>query len=237
MEGCQDMLVRLATCTASIGMGIFCGLAVAAYVTRRDPEYEEEPQNSGVDQERKREVRKFNEAWLDELDELGADDDRPPLSEITWHTPTYPSPYGKVAMRWSTEKEAFEYWTEEGHVPFPTLDALARRYAIAHSAPDICLNARTEFRKARQKAREEQKAASEAARDTAGGKAASIFAPLKARRRRGRKRISVLMEKNRFSYRGTLEDLEQARSEQSSNEKSFQPISFSEFKRRCSKDD
>ena len=237
MENCQGLMLRFASCTASIGLGVFCGLAVAAYVTRQDPVYCEKPEEPSVDEERKREVRKFNGAWLDELDELGEEDDRPDVSSVEWLTPTYPSPYGEVAMRWSPSKETFEYWAKEGQVPFPTLDALARRYAIAHRAPSICLNPRTEFRKARQKVRETQKAAVEASRDAEEGKAAAIFAPLKAKRVRGRKRISMLMEKNRFSYRGVLEDLKREQAEDAMDEKSFQPISFSEFKRRHSKDD
>ena len=237
MDACNVTFLRCAVCSFSIATGVFLGLAVAAYASRKDHRFIESPEELLNDDEvRKMEVRKFNSAWLDELAELHAREDVPSLDSIEWECPVYPSPYGEVGIQWSPEKETFEYWSDESHVPFPTLDALARRYTLAHEAVGICKDSRAEFRKARDKFKREKTEAMRAALDAEEEARPSIFAPLKAARRPGRRKISMLMEKNRFSHRGTLEEHKLRVADKIKADCSFRPISFSQYKSGACKD-
>lgn len=124
------------------------------------------------------------------------------------------TPYGEVIMSYKADHEAFWYYAERRNVPYRTLDAVARRFAIDNDCKSVCVNYKEEFEKGKDAA----VAAKEAARDAAGKGPApggntrrndkkKPFATFKSyNMKKGKnqaKKYIITENANRFTYKGT----------------------------------
>jgi len=119
------------------------------------------------------------------------------------------TPYGEVIMSYKADHEAFWYYAERRNVPYRTLDAVARRFAIDNDCKSVCVNYKEEFEKG--------KDAAVAARDAAGKGPVSSgngrrndkkkpFATFKSyNMKKGKnqaKKYIITENANRFTYKG-----------------------------------
>ena len=66
------------------------------------------------------------------------------------------TPFGKVLMTYNVDAESFCYYTDSRNVPYKTLDAVARRFAVEHNCRSICVNYKEEWNKAKAAAQAQQ---------------------------------------------------------------------------------
>tara|TARA_Y100000741_G_scaffold335686_1_gene293824 strand:- start:571 stop:1434 length:864 start_codon:yes stop_codon:yes gene_type:complete len=123
------------------------------------------------------------------------------------------TPYGEVIMSYKTDHEAFWYYAERRNVPYRTLDAVARRFAIDNDCKSVCVNYKEEFEKGKDAAVAAKAAAKEAAgKGTAPGGSArrndkkKPFATFKSyNMKKGKdqaKKYIITENANRFTYKG-----------------------------------
>ena len=106
---------------------------------------------------RKRCIKEYEASYVDELEEL----ETIPLTKtksdglmLLKHDAE--TPFGKVIMTYDVDAASFCYYTDSRFVPYKTLDAVARRFAVAHNCKCICVNYKEEWKKAKAAAHAEE---------------------------------------------------------------------------------
>jgi len=101
-------------------------------------------------------IRDYEIGYLDELSAL--EDTDPDQAALDVATVVDDTPFGKVIMSYSVSNEAFWYYADTKTVPYKTLDALARQFAVKHACKRICVNYKEEWENAKARAIAEQDA-------------------------------------------------------------------------------
>lgn len=66
------------------------------------------------------------------------------------------TPFGPIIMTYNVDDETYWYYTNNKSIPYKTLDAVARQFAVKYSCKRICVNYREEWEKAKALAIAEQ---------------------------------------------------------------------------------
>lgn len=206
-----------------------------------------------VEKERSKIIRQYEKGHLDELEALDdnklSNEDLTALRNLNVEDET---PFGKVIMTYNSDTESYWYYSDSKSVPYKTLDALARNFAVTHSCKCVCVNYREEWEKAKAKAKSfEEKPAeakpAEANESDDTPKQRDVFAKLKQYNKiekqdntesvnsnrkdsiKRRKYKPVSERANRFTHKGRLSDyVDPTKSELNIERK--QKLTFADFK-------
>ena len=159
---------------------------------------------------------------LENIDLTKTDMDKLAKLYITEDTPS-----GKIKICYSCETETFWYYSKNKNISYPTLDAVARRYAVKHNCSQICINYRKEVEKINNAA--VKKSTEGLDEDESKEDTPSIYVKLKSYNKVAKKtkKLVTVERSNRFTYKGDIvedEDREQR--------EPIQKISFAEYKKR-----
>ena len=126
-------------------------------------------------------IREYEAGYLDELGALEDDDvrvkdgksdfsqlEKERLSKGKVEDET---PFGPILMSYCVDDETYWYYTDNKSIPYKTLDAVARQFAVKYSCKRICVNYKEEWEKAKAFAIAEQEAEESAAIAAAKGDA------------------------------------------------------------------
>ena len=150
------------------------------------------------------------------------------------------TPFGKVAMTYSSDSGSYWYYTDRKNVPYMTLDTVARQFAIKYDCKVVCVNYKEEWEKRKAEAILDERSAKdkdkENEKEDTGER--DVFANFKSyntnKRRKDsikRRRYRIMTDKsNQFSHKGTM--AEYKRGGGAKNASAKKQISFSEFKRK-----
>lgn len=119
-------------------------------------------------------IREYDTGYLDELKALEdeVDDDTDLDKEKFFGAKVEDeTPFGSIIMTYCADDETYWYYTDNKSIPYKTLDAVARQFAVKYSCKRICVNYREEWEKAKALAIAEQEAAEMAEADAAAKEA------------------------------------------------------------------
>ena len=120
--------------------------------------------------EQAKRIREYETGYLDELEALEDDDTTLDKDKFFGAKVEDETPFGSIIMTYNMEDETYWYYTDNKSIPYKTLDAVARQFAVKYSCKRICVNYRKEWKKAKELAIAEQEAAEMAAADSAAKK-------------------------------------------------------------------
>ena len=158
------------------------------------------------------------------------------------------TPFGTVIMTYSLNDNTFLYYADTRIIPYKTLDAVARQFAVKYSCKRICVNYKEEWEKAKARAIEEENKQKEQLDkkndDSKKTKKRDIFAEFKnynrqdtephiGKGRKGsikRRRYRMDNNANRFTHKGRLDEYLDSVTDKFKTKKSVRPLSFAEFK-------
>jgi len=112
-----------------------------------------------VESDEAKRIREYEAGYVNELEAL--EDvvlDRADLLKLADVNVDTETPYGKVIMTYDIDSEAYFYYANSKSVPYKTLDAVARQFAVAHNCKHICVNYKEEWEKAKAAAIAEEEA-------------------------------------------------------------------------------
>lgn len=116
------------------------------------------------------------------------------------------TPYGEVIMSYKADHEAFWYYAERRNVPYRTLDAVARRFAIDNDCKSVCVNYKEEFEKGRDAATKEKSKCPPSREGSRRSEKKKPFATFKSyNMKKGKnqaKKYIITENANRFTYKG-----------------------------------
>ena len=80
--------------------------------------------------------------YLDELETLDRDTPLSPaaLKALADRTVEERTPCGRIVMTYNHEDERFEYWSEQSHIPYKTLDTVARKFCVDNDCRAIYID-------------------------------------------------------------------------------------------------
>ena len=233
--------------------GIFLSTAIVSYFTYdKGNKYNKNMDNDVKKTERvedqfKKEAReikqqkvKYGQLFYDELEAL---EDRElstkELEELSNKNVEEDTPEGKVIMVYNKNTESFWYYSKTKNVSNRTLDAVARRYAVAHDCKAICVNHKKEIERVQKKIfdlmlennTQDEKSSKSDTRDTVD----SVFVkPKITKKKLIRRHNRVIVDHvNRFTYKGKIEEYSNAETRPldcDANNNSNKRMSFKEYK-------
>lgn len=118
--------------------------------------------NKSEESDEAKRIREYDTGYLDELealedeDEVDATQDKEKFVGAKVEDET---PFGSIIMTYCADDETYWYYTDNKSIPYKTLDAVARQFAVKYSCKRICVNYREEWEKAKALAIAEQEAA------------------------------------------------------------------------------
>lgn len=105
-------------------------------------------------------IREYDRGYLDELEALEVEDDAAQDKKKFFGAKVEDeTPFGSIIMTYCADDETYWYYTDNKSIPYKTLDAVARQFAVKYSCKRICVNYREEWEKAKALAIAEQEAA------------------------------------------------------------------------------
>jgi len=235
----------------SILMGCFLGFSIVALTEpNRDVSKFIECSDDPRVAERKA-IKKYQEKYCDELSRLDnkdiSDEELKKLSKLQVNEET---PFGNIIMSYNPNAESFWYYTDARNVPFKTLDAVARCFAVTYDCKQICVNYKEELAELRKQhalntsntectdssGNENTDEVSDESSDKPVAEKKSIFATFKNYKTDTKKQAThkcplIIQNNNRFSCKGKLKDapdiLDESKEEPEPTNKT---LTFSDFK-------
>lgn len=188
---------------------------------------------------RKKEIMDFNQGYVGELEDLEARElSKEELVGLSERVVEDDTPFGKVIMTYSSDSESYWYYAENKNVPYMTLDAVARQFAVKYDCKTVCVNYKEEWEKSKAAAlaqkTEDEKKPVEKVVEKGERDVFAKFQSYNTNNKRTdsikRRRYRIMTDKsNQFSHKGTLTDYKTVRtSKQPDGNK--KELSFSEFK-------
>jgi len=229
-------------------------------------EDEDEQDDNNSNDKTKKEIA-YQMKWFEEFDEMddeGEQEEEEELTEefvnnLSLNTITETTPRGDVLMYYSSKLGTYVYHSHTKEIPYNYLETVARKYVIEYNCKKLYIDIRKEYEKGVQKykeikAKEEKNAADGGVDETKEkeNKKKQIFANFKTYNRKGevhnkqKDKIYILKEQaNRYSYRGKIEEYNEAKVEscldkkvlesmgdkRSEEEKRVNDIDFASFKK------
>ena len=115
------------------------------------------------------------------------------------------TPYGEVIMSYKADHEAFWYYAERRNVPYRTLDAVARRFAIDNDCKSVCVNYKEEFEKGKDAVKEANRRPTprEGSHRSDKKKPFATFKSYNMKKGKNQAKKYIITENaNRFTYKG-----------------------------------
>tara|TARA_R110001592_G_scaffold38668_17_gene127517 strand:+ start:28 stop:849 length:822 start_codon:yes stop_codon:yes gene_type:complete len=224
-----DIICVLALFTFSSILG---GLGYLVFCSPTDEEI--------TSRKRKKEILDFNRGFvvdLENLDDRELNEDE--LVGLFNYVVESDTPFGKVIMTYNNEYESYWYYADSKNIPYMTLDAVAREYAVKYDCKAVCVNYKEEWEKSKAEALAQKKEDEEkkdiGVEEEKGER--DVFANFKSyntnKTRKDsikRRRYRIMTDRsNQFSHKGKLEEWKRAREPKKSSGNKRE-ISFSEFK-------
>ena len=126
------------------GGGIGIALAVVGYVTKT--------YDSDSDDDDDKEIREYERAYYTEFKAMEEKDHTTDfLNELGNQWIHEETPSGEIYMTYKADHESFWYFVDDKTVPYKTLDAVARRFALEHDCKSICINYKEQFEQGKKK--------------------------------------------------------------------------------------
>jgi hypothetical protein len=202
--------------------------------------------------------------WFEEFDDMGEEEEEEEeelteefVNNLSLNTITETTPRGDVLMYYSSKLGTFVYHSKTKEIPYNYLETVARKYVIEYNCKKLYIDIRKEYEKGLNKykeikAKEDKNAADGGVDETKENKKKQIFANFKTYNRKGevhskqKDKIYILKEHaNRYSYRGRIEEYNEAKVEscldkkvlenmgdkRSDEEKKINNIDFASFKK------
>ncbi len=103
-----------------------------------------------VESDESRRIREYEAGYVKELEAL--EDvilDQAHLLKLANVKFDVETPYGRVIMNYNADLESYCYYADSNSIPYKTLDAVARQFAVTHNCKHICVNYKEEWEKAK----------------------------------------------------------------------------------------
>lgn len=204
------MFTTFFTVFGAITSGIVLGFTLVSYmVYDKDYKYEEDEDE---DDESGGEDYCFK--FFDELENLPEREiEKEELEELRLKTLEEETPEGKIIMSYNSDTESFWYYAESTTIPYSSLDAVARLYAVTYNCKSICVNYKEEWERGKEKAiKEKELDLKKRDEEQDNPKQKSIFANFKGYNKKHgaddeKKKYYIITEKaNKFKYKGKLNE-------------------------------
>ena len=207
-----DMFTTFLTVFGALTSGIVLGFTIVSYIAY-DKEYkyeEDEDQEDQEDEEDKDEEDEYCFKFFDELENLPERElEKEELEELRLKILEEKTPEGKVIMSYNSDTESFWYYADSTTIPYSSLDAVARLYAVTYNCKSICVNYKEEWEKGKEKViKEKELDIKRREEEQNKPKPKSIFAKFKGyNKKQGaddeKKKYYIITEKaNKFKYKG-----------------------------------
>ena len=100
------------------------------------------------EQKKRLERKKYDKSFYEELEALeNIDLTKKDMEQLVFSHILEDTPFGEIKMCYSCDTETFWYYSKNKNIPYQTLDAVARRYAVKYNCSQICINYRKEVEK------------------------------------------------------------------------------------------
>jgi len=199
-----DMFTTFFTVFGAITSGLVLGFTVVSYMVY-DKDYKCEE-----DEEEEEYCFKF----FDELENLPERElEKEELEELRLKTLEEETPEGKVIMSYNSDTESFWYYADSTTIPYSSLDAVSRLYAVTYNCKSICVNYKEEWEKGKEKViKEKELDIKRREEEQDKPKPKSIFAKFKGyNKKQGaddeKKKYYIITERaNKFKYKGRISE-------------------------------
>jgi hypothetical protein len=201
-----DMFTTFFTVFGALTSGIVLGFTVVSYmVYDKDYKYEED-EDEGEEE--------YCFKFFDELESLPERElEKEELEELRLNTIEEETPEGKVIMSYNSDTESFWYYANSTSIPYSSLDAVARLYAVTYNCKNICVNYKEEWERGKERANKEKESDLKRREEEKDNpKPKSIFAKFKGyNKKQGaddeKKKYYIITEKaNKFKYKGKISE-------------------------------
>ena len=174
------------------------------------------------------EQKKYEKSFFDELEKTEDITSTSQLNELINKYIIEDTPVATIKMCYCSDSETFWYYSKNKHIPYPTLDAVARKYSITHKCPSVCIN----YRKELEKVNEKHSDTNEENKDNDDKN--SVYVKLKSYNKNvSEKKLVTVERSNRFTYKGVIVDEEE---EENNTKSDMKDISFAEYKETMQSD-
>jgi len=200
-----DMLTTFFTVFGALTSGIVLGFTLVSYMAYdKNDKYEEDEEDADQDE--------YCFKFFDELENLPERHlEKEELEELRLKTLEEETPEGKVIMSYNSDTESFWYYADSTTIPYSSLDAVARLYAITYNCKSICVNYKEEWEKGKERAiKEKELDIKRREEEEDKPKPKSIFANFKGYNKKhgsddDNKKYYIMTERaNTFKYKGKM---------------------------------
>jgi hypothetical protein len=201
-----DMLTTFFTVFGALTSGIVLGFTLVSYMAYDKNDKYEEENDEDADQD------EYCFKFFDELENLPERHlEKEELEELRLKTLEEETPEGKVIMSYNSDTESFWYYADSTIIPYSSLDAVARLYAITYNCKSICVNYKEEWEKGKERAiKEKELDIKRREEEEDKPKPKSIFANFKGYNKKhgsddDNKKYYIMTERaNTFKYKGKM---------------------------------
>jgi hypothetical protein len=198
------MFTTFFTVFGAITSGIVVGFTIVSYMVY--DKYDEDDDDDDDDEKEEEYCFKF----FDELENLpDCELEKEELEELRLKTLEEDTPEGKVIMSYNSDTESFWYYADSTTIPYSSLDAVARLYAVTYNCKSICVNYKEEWEKGKEKViKEKELDIKRREEEQDKPKPKSIFAKFKGYNKKHgaddeKKKYYIITERaNKFKYKG-----------------------------------
>ena len=188
---------------------------------------------------RKKEIMDYNQGYVVELEDLEERDlTKEELVGLSERVVEDETPFGRVIMTYSSDSESYWYYADSKSVPYMTLDALSRQFAVKYDCKTVCVNYKEEWEKSKAAAlaqkTEDEKKPVEKVVEKGERDVFAKFQSYNTNNKRTdsikRRRYRIMTDKsNQFSHKGALADYKKVPTSKQPDVNK-KKLSFSEFK-------
>lgn len=201
-----DMFTTFFTVLGAITSGLVLGFTVVSYMVY-DKEYKCEEDDEEEEEE-------YCFKFFDELENLPERElEKEELEELRLKTLEEETPEGNIIMSYNSDTESFWYYADSTSIPYSSLDAVARLYAVTYNCKSICVNYKEEWEKGKEKViKEKELDIKRREEEQDKPKPKSIFAKFKGyNKKQGaddeKKKYYIITERaNKFKYKGRISE-------------------------------
>ncbi len=201
-----DMFTTFFTVLGAITSGLVLGFTVVSYMVY-DKEYKCEEDDEEEEEE-------YCFKFFDELENLPERElEKEELEELRLKTLEEETPEGNIIMSYNSDTESFWYYADSTSIPYSSLDAVARLYAVTYNCKSICVNYKEEWEKGKEKViKEKELDIKRREEEQDKPKPKSIFAKFKGyNKKQGaddeKKKYYIITERaNKFKYKGKISE-------------------------------
>ena len=202
--GLYDMFTTFFTVFGALTSGIALGFTLVSYMVY-DKEYKYEEDDESENQ--------YCYKYFDELECLPERElEKEELEELRLKPLEEETPEGKVIMSYNNNTESFWYYADSTSIPYSSLDAVARLYAVTYNCKSICVNYKEEWERGKEKViKEKELDLKKREEEQNKPKPKSVFAKFKGYNKKngdGEKKYYIITERaNRFKYKGKISEI------------------------------